>query len=282
MNRNILWFWMGAMFCVAMPLCAQQSTVEKSADKAKKDYRIEEERGESGRRSRVNLVSPEGKLLKSFAPNDVAIAKSGKYLLHQSVYRAQEEKGYLEKEKTLYSVKGEKKWTRIFRSYPASWDPEVGDPSWGSAGISDDGDRSYFNWRDDQGNYCIGVYNEAGKELAKTCRPEAIYKVEISPDGRIVGAETYLSEDGRNIKHLLFLEADTGKMKLVRAENDTGYASANPHAVVNTEKGMLPRFGCVTIYWDYRSGATSESKIVKYADIPNDISALFPLSVKEK
>ncbi|MHB0997513.1 MAG: hypothetical protein ACYC2I_14200 [Elusimicrobiales bacterium] len=25
MNRNVLWFWMGAMFCVAMPLCAQGS-----------------------------------------------------------------------------------------------------------------------------------------------------------------------------------------------------------------------------------------------------------------
>lgn len=184
----------------------------------KMDYRIErqEERG----MSRVKILSPEGKVLRNFAFNDVAIAKSGRYLLHSSTYAAHEDKGYAERVNDFYTIKGEKKWSKTFRSYPASWDPEVLDPSMGQEGLSDNGDRSYYNWRNEEGKYCIAVYDENGKELARTCMDTGLYDIEISPDGKLVGANTYLRIEDNSVKHLLFLDADTGRTKLVKAEGD--------------------------------------------------------------
>lgn len=275
MNRNTLWFCAAISLCSGMPLCAQQGPVEKSTKAIKKDYRVEEELDRNGDRLRVKLVSPDNRVLKTFAPDDLTVAKSGKYLLHQSAYRAQEDKGYLEKEKTLYSVKGEKKWTRTFRSYPASWDPEVGDPSWGSAGISDNGDRIYFNWRDEQGNYCVGVYSDTGKEVAKACRPNALYNIEISPDGKLVGAETYLQSVNSNIKHLLLLDVTSGITKLMRGENSSGYASSSLHTQIRTKDGYVPlKTGEITIYWHYPSGATGD-KVVRFSELGEDVSSLF-------
>jgi len=270
MNRNIICFCAVGIFALGVPLCAQQTPVEKSTKLAKKDYRIEEEKDRNGHRTKVNLISPDGRVLKSFSPNDVTTAKSGRYLLHQSAYRAQEDNGYLEKEKTLYSIKGEKKWTRTYRSYPASWDPEVGDPSWGSEGISDDGDRCYFNWRDEEGNYCVGVYDVAGKELAKACRPNAIYKVEISPDGKLVGAETYLAEGDKNIKHILFLEVGTGKTRLVKAEGE-GWQGG---FLLSSGGPLLP--GKILLWLENNNNPNSYSRVyVGFSSLSDSLVRLF-------
>lgn len=190
----------------------------------KKDYRIErqEERG----MSRIRILSPEGKVLRNFAFGDVRMAKSGRYLLHQSTYAAYENKGYTETVNNFYTVKGEKKWTKTFRSYPASWDPEMLDPSMGQEGLSDNGDRSYYNWRNEDGKYCMAVYDEVGKELARTCVDTGLYKIEMSPDGKLLAAETYVLANEQNVKHWLFVEVDTGKIRLVNAEIVNGGARA--------------------------------------------------------
>lgn len=270
MNRNVLWFWMGAIFCVAMPLCAQQK--ESNAGKAKKEYRIDWGGDIS---SRVKILSPNGEVLKNFAFDDVKISKSGRYLLHRSKHAVHEDKGYIETENDFYNVKGEKKWAKTFRSYPASWDPEVLDPSMGQEGLSDNGDRSYYNWRNEEEKYCIAIYGEAGKEFARACIDTGLYDIEISPDGKLVGANTYLQAEDKSVKHLFFLDVDTGKTKLMKAEGE-GWRG---QYILSTGGPLIK--GQILFELD---GPNSEYKrvYIKFSELPKDVLGLVAQKATKK
>ena len=292
MNTNIFCFSIGMVVGTSLVVSAQTDSPVKTPEQdkpvrissgpVKKDYRIEVKKDTEGRPLRIRFLSPENRVIKDFSPEGVKVSDNQSYLVYKSTSHVIKDMsfsgGYVEKERILYNPEGEKKWTKIYRSYPVAFDEELGDPSFGDEGISGNGERIYFNFRDEQGKYCVVVYDTEGKERAKGCAENGLNDIQISPDGKLMAASTV--RDG--IAYIFFLDVDDGKVKFVKAQNDAGHGGAYPHAVVKTKNGNIPLPGYITIYWDYKSGGVSGMETLRYIDLPEDISTLFPEKGKRK
>lgn len=75
-----------------------------------------------------------------------------------------------------------------------------------------------MTYRSTDGLYNLVVLDETGKEVSKAAYSQMFSGIEISPDGKMVGAEVYLQDGDTSLKHLFFLDVDTERTKTVRAE----------------------------------------------------------------
>lgn len=256
--------------------------VDISSSTAGKAYRIEVEKDGVGVPLKVNFISPDGKTIKTMFPDKTIIAQSGKSLIHQSGYRESPDFDYEEYDRELMNAKGEVKWRKSWKNYPEyGVDPEAGWSGW-FEGIADNGERSYITYRSTDGVYNLVVLGKNGEELARISYPEMISGLEISPDGKIVGANVEVLLAGRRWKHFLFLDVDTGKTKIVRAENQTGYGQSSLHTLTETREGPQPlKSRQITLYWLDASGA-SKDNVVTFDSLPDDIHELFVKEAEEK
>lgn len=178
----------------------------------------------------IIFVSPAGKIVKRIPVKPVIlrsqrfegsifysdlpliISKNGKYGIE--ITKAEDKGKMIRMERVLLNARGEEKWKKEWEIHP----PEAeGDPYW-DEGISDDGSRIYVVYKDSQRDYNIEVYDTLGTLVVRAKYKWGLSQVEISPDGKIIGAETTKEVNGKWYRHLFFLDVETGRTKLVKAE----------------------------------------------------------------
>ncbi len=252
-NRKIS-FLLVLSFCFLLGMATKAEVENLERDKeavtdstttvSDKGYRIEvgkvKLRGEE--RKEIRFISPDGNVVKTLEKywykenvsktkgkwiteiNHVAgvAEKKNAVLLWECKYstnydpRGKEGPYGLKKD---YKVKvlnsrGEESLFESFTAYPTG---ALAIPFW-STGISRDGSTIYVYYRDSSDVFHVEIYDTMGKKLASATYPhEFKADMQISPDGKIFGAETFKKGEG---KHLFFLNVETGETKLVKAEGD--------------------------------------------------------------
>ena len=274
MNRNTLWFCVAISLCSGMPLCAQQSTSEKVADKAKKDYRIEVEKDQNDVPQKIRFVSSDRKTIKTLSADRAMVSKNGRSLIWQDSTKTEPGSDYEEYERSFMDASGKVRWKKKWKNHPRyGVNPEDGFSGW-FEGIADNGERSFVTYRDTDDMYYLVVLNEAGKEIAKATNRELLFDIEISPDGKLVGAKTEIVLDERAAMHLFFLDVDTGRTKLLKAEGE-GWSAG----FVLTSSPTPPINGKVRLYWSSDrvgiNGRKRGYKDIAFSGIPGNLSDLF-------
>ncbi len=170
-----------------------------------------------------------------------------------------DEQGHLNYNVSLYDVKGNQKWKKEFKIKPQYMDVD-GEHAYWDDGISDDGERSYINYCDEEDSYILVVFDSDGKEVANAKHDLLLQDIEISPDGKLVGAVTNVA----SVKYLFFLDVDTSKTKLVKAE--TPHLSLR--AYVLTKKTIQ--------LWISNNQDYDKNKIIdiEFSNLPSDMAEL--------
>ncbi|RKZ25431.1 hypothetical protein DRQ20_05185 [bacterium] len=95
------------------------------------------------------------------------------------------------------------------------------------------------------------------------------FDFEISPDGKIVGAVVYPIKDGKSLgKYLFFLDVETGRTKLVKAEGKKGERKWSASFDLRENK----KIGLNGGWWDIKIAQSVETT---FDELPSDLSVLF-------
>ncbi len=267
--RKIILIICGIMLMSGNFAMAENNKVAKSTATAKKDYKIVIEKDKVGRQVKVKFVSPEGKEIKKLSPKKTIVSKNGRKAIYKNAETINIEKRTIEYKRSLLNSQGGVVWEKRWKNHPISMDPEDGFSGW-FEGISDNAENSYFTYRDESGVYNLIIIDKNGKEIAKAEHAEMFWNIEISPDGKIVGAETSVLINKKHYKHLFFLEVDTGKTKLVKTEGkgwQGGFILSSGGPLI-LEKILL---------WFEKIGEPNSYKrvYIKFRDLPENLSELF-------
>jgi len=168
----------------------------------------------------------------------------------------------------VLNKKGETVLKKEFQVYPLGM-PAI--PYW-STGISKDGSTVYVYYRDSSDVFHVEVYDTTGKKLTETSYPhEFNADMQISPDGKIFGAKTFKKDVG---KCLFFLDVETGRTKVVKAEGKGWRVWFSLLTQIPTSEGYkyLPS-KYVNIWWKIHG--EKGRKIISFDEIPDDLSTLF-------
>lgn len=279
--------------------------------KEEKGYRIEviidtiqKEPYVKAKRKEVRFISPEGNVIRRISLSS-SVKKEGEYwysegrdvedtlsdkgLVLITEYKIKTsydprkleeyyvEKGeYWDMEAEVIDAKGKTKFRKMFRTYPGD------DPTayyWRGI-FSKEGNAVLFFYRDEEGKFNIEVYDMNGKMLASAKYDEYLHNLQISPDGKIIGAETIKKVNGKWYRHLFFLDVETGRTKMVKAEGrfgETNWWRAGADLDHYSLKSGEIRIGVFLL--DKPSGITKTLKSVHvnltFEELPDDLSILF-------
>jgi len=260
-----------------------QTPTQNEGDKG---YRIEvsEEKLRGGKEGKIRFVSPEGDVLKNIrldysmsitgdlwhieSTNLEAISEDKSKVIisektRNSMYNPEELTDYpgYEGEIWNYTIKlmnsmGEVKFIKQFKTYPGN-DPTA---SYWKTLFSKQGNTILFFYRDSTHVFHIEVYDMKGNKLAETSFENYLRNLQIAPDGKIVGAETEKKVGKAWLRHLFFLDVETGETKLVKAEGKGWRVSGFPQGGKKIE---------LTLH-EY-----PKSYILSFDELPKDLSTLF-------
>ena len=171
----------------------------------------------------------------------------------------------------LLNARGETAFKKDFEVYhPGS----LAIPFW-ETGLSKDGSTVFVFYGDESDTFHIEIYDRNGVKLAEAEHANDFYgNMEISPDGKIFGANTYKEGLG---KCMLFLDVDSGRTKFVKSSGEDwrGY-------FVLSSTPVLPRSGMVRLGWqpfgekyDKIPGGGVKTRDVSFDEIPSTLSNLF-------
>ena len=234
----------------------------------------------------IKFVSPEGKIIRTL-PFDymrdcgkIIISPTFTYLL-----KAEDTPGQLRKDSlgrmeqikearvefSYINAKGEEKWKKNFQIIYTLEQTDEDDVRPYFFNFSKDGGKIVFvrNHSDYQSD--IIVLDTLGNEVALAYDSyfiEGSGYLEISPDGKIVGAETGKEVDSKWFKHLFFLEVETGRTKLVKAEGEVNGRKWSASFSLHENKKIHLTGG-----WHHIK--TAQSAITSFNEIPEDLSSLF-------
>ncbi|MDH5187151.1 MAG: hypothetical protein OEZ20_04015 [candidate division WOR-3 bacterium] len=233
----------------------------------------------------IKFVSPEGKIIRTL-PFDymrdcrkIIISPTFTYLL-----KAEDTPGQLRKDSlgqmeqikearvefSYINAKGEKKWKKNFEIIFTLAERDEDDYAPYFIVISKDGSRivfvknsivSYSDLRSD-----IIVFDTLGKEVASVYNTYGIYSMaylKISPDGKIIAAEPVMSRElreGYRGSYLFFLDVESERTKVVKAEGDGWHADGFP----------LKNNRIQLTLQEY-----PKSFILSFDELPDDLSVLF-------
>jgi len=250
----------------------------------------------------IRFISPEGKVLK-ILPYDtweekskIILSPNLRYLIKKDeiVRLSEEEVKKAQEREELFSSRlsllkfhfinamGKVKWSKEFVIEGVG--DEVFCPYFLS--ISGDGSRIVFSKNHSISYYkdkcLIVVYDTLGNEVISFWLNHYVEsKPEISQDGKIVGAEVYFPPEGSNtsmtVKHLFFLDVETGRTKFVKAEGKgwRGYfiLSSTPFPPQNKQVrlGWQP----LDKKYDKIPGGGVKTRDIAFDEIPDDLSTLF-------
>jgi hypothetical protein len=276
-----------------------QTTIQ---NKVEKGYRIEvaEEKLRGGEnKEEIRFVSPEGKVVKNIRL-DYSVSKVGELWHIESTnleaisedkskviisefssktrYNPEELFDYPGYEGEIWNHKvklmngrGEESFTKQFKTYPGN-DPTA---SYFKTLFSKEGNAVLFFYRDSEHVFHVGVYDTEGNKLAEVSNENYLRDLQISPDGKIVGAETEKRVGKAWLRHLFFLDVETGETKVVKAEGKGWKArySLPP-------EGGTP-LGKIQIGWGIYENLNNKKWIkggreyLTFDQLPNDLSNLF-------
>jgi len=272
------------------------TTVEVNAEKV---YKIQVSgEGEQGDEKEINFISPEGDVLKNIR-FDYSVSKAGdlwhiestnleaisedksKVIISEESWKSRynpdeltDYPGY-EGEIWDYTVKlmsgmGEVKFTKQFKTYPGN-DPTA---SYFKTLFSRQGNAVLFFYRDSEHIFHIEVYDTEGNNLAEASNENYLSNLQISPDGKIVGAETEKKVGKAWLRHLFFLDVETGKTKVVKAEGKRWLAGFSLLSRIPTPEGYRNLTSKhIDFVWEIEG--KRGSKILVFDQLPNDLSTLF-------
>jgi hypothetical protein len=254
----------------------------------------------------LRFMTPEGKILKSLPYKtrterlSITISPTHKYLLKKTEILpvVKDSLGQMKRIKepkvrfSYINAKGQEKWHKeyeveklIIKVPEGSYEGETAMPYFFK--ISQDGTRIVFvrtrriysyEYRSD-----VVVFDTLGNEVASvydTYDIENAGSLKISSDGKIVGADVFFPPDSTQLsmKHFFFLDVETGRTKVVKAEGekwDAGFALSDITPLPPSGKVAIG----VALYYD---SSKRPSKIVKqvhkfltFDEIPNDLLTLF-------
>ena len=254
-------------------------------------------------RREIRFVSPDGKILKTLPYKDwqdrlgIFISPYFKCLIKAKDTPAEwikDSLGQRERIKearvefTYINARGEEKWKKDFEIIYTLEETDEDDVRPYFFVFSRDGGRIVFVKNDtfiSEWKYPsdIFVYDTLGNEITsvyKTYGIENSNSIEISPDGKIIGAEVFPPPESlyqRATKHLLFLDVETGRTKLVKAEGE-GWGGR----FVLSSSPTPPKNGKIRLNWyptgkNYvrKPGGGVKTKEVTFDELPNDLSVLF-------
>jgi len=243
----------------------------------------------------IRFVSPDGKILKTLPYKDwrdrigIFISPYLKCLIKAKDTPAEWGKDSLGQRKRIkearvefsyINAKGEQKWKKNFEII---FTLEEADESSGKPYFfvfSRDGSRIVFVRNHIGSPSDIIVFDTLGKEVVsvyKACGIGQGSSIEISPDGKIVGAETGKEVDNKLLKHLFFLEVETGRTKIGKAEGEGWRVD-----FVLSSSPTPPKSGKIRLNWqptgkNYvgKPGGGVITKEVTFDELPDDFSVLF-------
>jgi hypothetical protein len=165
---------------------------------------------------------------------------------------------------SLMNDRGEVKFAKRFKTYPGD-DPTA---SYWKTLFSKQGNSVLFFYRDSGHVFHVEVYDTKGNKLAEASNENYLRNLQIAPDGKIVGAGTEEKVGKAWLKHLFFLDVETGKTKIAKAEGEVNGKrwSASPSLLKN--KKIYLSGG-----WHYIEKA--QSVITSFNEMPSDLSILF-------
>ena len=171
---------------------------------------------------------------------------------------------------SLMNSKGDIKFAKQFKTFPGK-DPTA---SYWKTLFSKQGNSVLFFYRDSEHFFNVEVYDEEGNKLAEASNENYLRNLQIAPDGKIVGAETEQKVGKAWIRHLFFLNVETGETKIVKAEGEGWEGWFSLLTRIPTKEGYedLPSKH-VKIRW--RANEKRGGAITSFDQLPNDLSTLF-------
>jgi WD40 repeat protein len=253
----------------------------------KPDYRIEvvteKDEQQIERPKEVHFVSPEGKIVKRLPASEVKIFENHKDIISKlqvsgnQKYVLYHSKGdYFQSwggnpqmfERVLLNAKGEEKWRKVLATYLVD---ETDAECW-SEGISYDGSRIFFSFRDSLRNPRLIVYDTLGSELVSVNLPRSrgFSDIDISPDGKLLCAETGVK--GESGRFIFFLDVEKKKTKILKADE---WGKWSVSASVSRRATPFVA-GKIKISWRTFSPEKAQGSInLSFDELPNNLSELF-------
>jgi hypothetical protein len=293
MFKKILIVLMIGCFLLGMATRAEVEEVKKEAQaktaegivkdsataESEKGYRIEVavNSDKQAQTKEIKFVSPEGKVLKVIPYEtweqklSFEVSPDSNYVLNKSISESSNQLNLTYLDRT-----GKEKWTKKFSV------EGVGEEDFPSHGIelSKDG-SSIVIYRNHELGYdsvqCdITVLDILGKEKVAYSFDSMIETgaLQISTDGKIIGASTYKKGLG---DCLFFLDVESGRTKMVKARGEgwKGY-------FILSSSPIPPQSGKVRLGWqplgkEYNNipGGGVKTKDVGFEEIPGDLSTIF-------
>lgn len=210
-----------------------------------------------------------------------------KYLIYVQEITRKERKGRPAVRFSYINMKGEKKWSKEYEAIYVFKENlgKEGEFSYYFA-ISKDGNRILFVRaleKERETPYPeypaeVLVLDTLGNEIAKSKIPPYFEgDIQISPDGKIVGAtiEQLIKDDKLLGRHLFFLDVETGRTKIVKAEGERWLVGYAFHPYMGTPPGKIS-IG-IGIYEDVKKMKWIKGiqKYLSFDEIPEDLSILF-------
>jgi len=277
--------------------------VLRADEKKEKDYRIEKK--DEGRDTIQNVrkgslvfFSPDGKVIKKISLDysverlefkEVKISDNGKYALYCEVLPKNELKMHTEDKYimwtgeglsgwapyriTFFNNKGKVLWRKTYEVKFAEYAYDVDEV------ISGNGERVVLYYSEGVGYMKVKghliVLDTLGKEIVRIDTEDPLGCIGISNDGKIVGAKTSKNINGVYIRHLFFLDVETGRTKVVKAEGEgEGEKWKGGFGFYNN--------GQIRLYWipigekyDKIPGGGEKMKVISFDELPEDLSSLF-------
>ncbi|RKZ24787.1 hypothetical protein DRQ20_06370 [bacterium] len=168
---------------------------------------------------------------------------------------------------------GEVRFRKSFRTY-CSEDPTC---AYWLGRFSKEGNAVMFYYRDSLDNVHIEVYDMDRHRLAEAQYDQEMWDIQISPDGKIVGAETLKKIGDRYYRHLFFVDVETGRTKLVKAEGEINRKRWTGYFILSSTPKPPPS-GKIRIGVDPHlpiPGGGVKTKDVSFDELPSDLSVLF-------
>ena len=215
-------------------------------------------------------------LERDFAPEagpGTVISANGKYALFSEIdtskMKREETTGLVPYKVSLYNVKGKKLWEREYEVYFEYY------CSTHSKEISANGEYILLFYVEDPKdrdpgtgfNAHIVVLDTLGKEVVHKSIEGGFSKFKISPDGKLVGANTSKWIKGKSIRHLFFLDVETGIIKIVKSEGKVNGEKWSAGADVLEGKRIM-------FFGGWHSSSRAQTAKLHFDSIPEDLSKL--------
>jgi len=238
------------------------------------------------------FLSPESKVIRKISLDysldrleyrRAIISTNGKYVLYTEILPKKELRehpkdeyimwtgeglsGWAPYRLTFFNKEGKILWRKIYEVQFVEYAYDVDEA------ISGNGERVLFYYSEEERDSSfmvkghVIVLDTLGKEIVHIVHEGGLSFLQISPDGKIVGAETHKELDGKYLKHLFFLDVETGRTKIVKAEGEIDGKRWRASFSLRKDKKIYLYGG-----WHHKK---AQSAMTAYDELPDDLSTLF-------